>query len=100
MLDKVLRAVSSLAETLTLGSILAALKQQCPTRVMGTDPPQEPLRTEKNLSNGGKKEFFLQGKRDLQIVPGYMFEVIFIQHDFGATQVWEESWGDAKMGIK
>lgn len=43
VLDKVLRAVSSLAEPRTLGSISAAFKQECLKGVMGTGPPPEPL---------------------------------------------------------
>lgn len=76
MLDKVLRAVSSLVETLTLGSISAAFKQECPQKSDGNR--LTPRTTEKNLSDGGNKEFFLEGKRDVRIVPGYVFELIFI----------------------
>lgn len=53
VLDKVLRAVSSLTQPQTLGSISAAFKQECPKGVMGTESPPEPL------SKGRNKEFFL-----------------------------------------
>lgn len=77
LLDKVLRAVSSLVQTLTLGSISAAFEQECPQKSDGRRlAPQ--IHGAKTCPTAGEKEFFPEGKRDLPIVPGSVCELIFI----------------------
>lgn len=92
VLDKVLRAVSSLAEPRTFGSISAAFKQECLKRVMGMGSPPEPLKA------GTKSSFFKA--RLVSCCRFYVWAHLYSSHDFSTTKVWDESWRRKQKDLK
>lgn len=99
LLDKVLRAVSSLVQTLTLGSISAAVEQECPQKSDGKR--LAPRSTERKPVQRRGQRVLSRRKARLTNCSGLRVRAhLHSLHDFGATQVRDESWRGAKTGIK